>query len=174
MQYDPRTDNTDEYDDTLESQEGAGLTRSVQPSLVDDPLLNDPVAASGPSSDGPDDPAADGDDVYTPPTDPVVTTDHRGNTRVLGGFQTTSMDENTPVRSSDGTLGDEAIEDAVRAELSEDAATTDLNVDVRVRNGVVTLRGEVELLDDADNAEAVASRVEGVREVRENLDVRGV
>ncbi len=40
-----------------------------------------------------------------------------------------------------------------------------------VRNGVVHLRGRVADLDDADNAEAVASRVPGIREVVEELDV---
>lgn len=54
-------------------------------------------------------------------------------------------------------------------ELREDAATTDLRVDVLVWDGVVRLRGTVPTLEDADNAEAVAARVPGVRE---ELEVR--
>jgi osmotically-inducible protein OsmY len=62
----------------------------------------------------------------------------------------------------------------IERELREDALTTDLRIEVDVRNGVVTLTGEVERLDDATNAEAVAARVEGVREVREKLLVRSI
>jgi osmotically-inducible protein OsmY len=51
--------------------------------------------------------------------------------------------------------------------------TTDLAVRVAVRNGVVYLRGAVSSLDDAESAEEVASRVPGVAEVVEELDVAG-
>src|SRR5919204_2063333 len=54
--------------------------------------------------------------------------------------------------------GDEALADAVRRELAEDSATTDLNIVVAVRNGVAHLRGRVSDLDDADNPESVAGR----------------
>jgi osmotically-inducible protein OsmY len=62
----------------------------------------------------------------------------------------------------------------VRRELAEDSATADLNIVVAVRNGVVHLRGQVADLDDADNAESVAGRVPGIREVVEELDVANV
>ena len=67
--------------------------------------------------------------------------------------------------------GDEAMADLVRQELREDAATTDLEIRVVVRDGVVHLHGTVTDLDDADAAEEVASRIPGVREVSEELDV---
>jgi osmotically-inducible protein OsmY len=73
--------------------------------------------------------------------------------------------------ASDAQLGDEAIEDAVRRELIEDASTTALNIHVRVTGGVVHLSGGVEGLEDAENAESVASRVPGVREVVDETDV---
>jgi osmotically-inducible protein OsmY len=76
--------------------------------------------------------------------------------------------------SSDYRAGDEALADAVRQELAEDAATADLVIHVAVRNGVVHLRGRVADLDDADNAESVAARVPGIREVVEELDVASV
>ena len=91
---------------------------------------------------------------------------------MLGGFSASSMDEVEPEASTlDRQFGDEAIADAIRRELREDAATTELQIDVLVRDGIVRLRGSVPTLDDADNAEAVASRVAGVREVVEELDV---
>jgi len=114
------------------------------------------------------------DTVYTPPTDPVITTNARDEVQVLGGFSTSSMDDVSVARSSDGTLGDEAIEDAIRRELREDATTTALQINVSVRNGVVHLTGVVADVVDAENAEEVAARVPGVREVVEQLEVAAV
>ncbi|HLH23254.1 MAG TPA: BON domain-containing protein [Chloroflexota bacterium] len=114
------------------------------------------------------------ENVVVPPTDPVIST-ASGQAEVLGGFAPTSMDEQYVAPSAeDPYLGDEAIADAIRRELVEDATTTALRIDVEVRQGTAFLRGEVEGLEDADNAEAVASRVPGVREVREELRVRSV
>lgn len=153
QERDPRS--TDERDDLAPSEDG---------SFVDQTLLSDPAASAGPS-DGPDDPVQEGDDVYVPPTDPVIRTNARGDAEVLGGFSASSLDDVSVERSSDGTLGDEAIADAIRRELREDAATTDLEVDVRVRGGVAKLRGVVEGPEDADNAMEVAARVPGVADV---------
>ena len=143
----------------------------LEPNFMDQEVLSDPVAAAGPS-DSAEDPLAEGDEVYTPPTDPVVTTNETGQFEVLGGFGATSMDSVEVARSaSDNRLGDEAIEDAIRRELREDASTTNLRIQVVVRQGVARLRGTVGDLDDTENAEAVASRVPGVREVVEELEV---
>jgi hyperosmotically inducible protein len=114
------------------------------------------------------------ENVVVPPTDPVITTTS-GDAEILGGFAATSMDEQAVAPSaSDPYLGDEAIADAIRRELAEDASTTALQVEVEVRQGTAFLRGEVDGMEDADNAEAVAGRVPGVREVREQLRVRSV
>jgi osmotically-inducible protein OsmY len=143
----------------------------IEPDFTDQPLLTDPIAAAGPGS-GYEDPIQSGDDVYVPPTDPVVTGNERGELAVLGGFSPDSMDEVAVAPSaSDNRLGDEAIEDAIRRELREDAATTDFEIDVLVRQGVARLRGRVADVDDVENAESVAARVPGVREVVEELDV---
>lgn len=122
--------------------------------------------ASGPTSAIDDDIVSEGDNVYTPPIDPVGT-----NWQVIGGLQSSSMESVEVERSSDGTLGDEAVAEAVRRELLEDSATTGLEVSVDVRRGVVHLHGRVPYLEDADSAEEVASRVPGVVEVREELEV---
>src|SRR5262249_52739305 len=113
-------------------------------------------------------------DVVFPPTDPVVTTDRHGSTRVLGGFEPTSMTSIGVDRSAeDGQPGDEAPADTVRRELREDAATTALSIAGAVRDGVVYLRGTVPGLEDVDSAEDVAGRVPGVQEVVEQLELRG-
>jgi osmotically-inducible protein OsmY len=150
----------------------------LNPDLTDQMLVDDPRAASGPITSLDDDEDADeGAEAYVPPTDPVVTTDAHGQTEVLGGFEQTASDEvglgEDGMGEADGghAYGDEAIADAVRRELREDAATTDLQIRVAVRNGVVHLHGTVPGLEDADAAEEVASRVTGVREVVEGLDV---
>jgi hypothetical protein len=134
--------------------------------FTDQSTLSYPESASGPSTSLDYDAVSEGDEAYVPPTDPVGT-----NTEVIGGLQHSSLDSIEVERSSDGTLGDEGIADAVRRELREDAATTDLRLDVEVFQGVVTLRGRVPLLEDAENAEAVASMVPGVVEVVDEMEI---
>ena len=114
------------------------------------------------------------DPAYFAPTDPVTDADQQGNLQVLGGWTPTSMssDEVDP-SAEDNQPGDEALADAVRREIHEDAETTDLNVEVEVERGVVHLRGVVPSLEDAEAAEAIASRVPGVREVSEEFDIQG-
>lgn len=90
---------------------------------------------------------------------------------VIGGFQATSMDAIDVERSSDGSMGDEAIRDTILTELREDAATTSLSIEVTVFRGIVTLTGQVADIDDVESAEEVAGRVPGVVEVIEELEV---
>jgi osmotically-inducible protein OsmY len=156
----------------------ASLEEMAQREMEIDPDFTDqPLDTSGidPDVTGTSVEENEGDeegDVFFAPTDPVLTTDQRGEVQVLGGFSPTSDSDITVERSAlDGTYGDEAIADAVRRELLEDAATTDLRVEVEVRNGVVRLRGTVQDAVDAENAEEVASRVPGVDEVVEELRV---
>src|SRR3981081_2673911 len=141
-----------------------------EPDFTDQSDLRDPSEASGANSWGADDPAAEGDAVYVPPIDPVVKTDAHGRAEILGGF---GSDEDVRVErsASDGRLGAEALADAVRQRLAEDAATTDLMIVVAVRNGVAHLRGQVTDMDDADNGESVAASVPGIREVVEELEI---
>jgi osmotically-inducible protein OsmY len=110
---------------------------------------------------------------YFPPTDPVVGGQrHRQDEiEVIGGFQTTSMLGDEDIALNQPFRGDEQITEDVLRELREDATTTDLRVRVHTRDGVVFLVGEVPTLEDAENAEAVAGRVTGVVEVREELKV---
>jgi osmotically-inducible protein OsmY len=135
--------------------------------FTDQDILENPLNAAGPSGVAADEEISEGDTVYVPPTDPVRSRDNE----VLGGFQLTSMDEEAPPRSESGGSPDEALAEAVLRELSEDASTTDLTIEVAVRNGVARLRGQVQDLMDAENAEAVAARTPGIIEVIEELEV---
>jgi osmotically-inducible protein OsmY len=105
-------------------------------------------------------------------TDPVISVDEHGRAHVLGGFSSDSMASIDVEPSAEDTdPGDEALVEAVRRELKEDAATTSLNIEVFVRRGIVHLRGRVPGPEDVDNAEAVAERVPGVREVVDELEL---
>ena len=118
---------------------------------------------------------AEEDALHFPPTDPVVRVGAHGAVQILGGFSQNSL-ESVEVEASaeDDLPGDEALAEAIRRELLEDAATTDLDIRVQVRNGVVVLHGRVPRLEDADNAESVAASVPGVAEVREELEISGL
>jgi osmotically-inducible protein OsmY len=149
---------------------GTSDGEAIEPGdFSDQPILDDPDAASGPSNTygTPDDEISEGEEVYVPPSDPVL--DERGE--VLGGFATGSMDDVSVEKSSDGSMGDEAIAAAVRRELREDAATTSLDLQVTVNGGIVLLQGLVPDIEDLESAEEVAARVEGVVEVMEEVRV---
>lgn len=122
-----------------------------------------------------DEPPVEPDPAYFAPTDPVIGSDQEGNLVVLGGWEPTSLsDEEVDRSAEDNRPGDEALADAIRRELREDALTTDLQIDVQVENGVAHLRGRVAGLDDAEAAQEVASQVPGVRDVIDELDVAGI
>jgi BON domain len=102
-------------------------------------------------------------EAYVPPMDPVVGTDARCRIEVPGGFGLSSMDAlDVDASAQDPQPGDEVLADAIRRELREDAATASLVIAVNVRDGVASLRGTVDGLEDAEGAEDVASRVPGV------------
>jgi hypothetical protein len=108
---------------------------------------------------------------YFPPTDPVVRPGP--DVEVNNGFSPTSMDgdASAPPRAETGGSADEALAARIRRELREDAATADLGVHVRVKNGVATLTGKVLSIEDTDNAMEVAARVPGVVDVVDKLEI---
>jgi len=152
-------------------------TGSIEPSdalepgdFTDQPILENPYGASGPGYTAVDEDQdiSEGEEVYVPPIDPTRTRENE----VLGGYSTSAMDQIDVEPSSDGTLGESAIEEAVLRELREDAATNGLEIEVTVRRGIARLRGVVADVVDVENATEVASRVPGVVEVLDELEVR--
>jgi osmotically-inducible protein OsmY len=143
----------------------------LEPDFANQSLSSDPVSAPGPTSSA-EDVVNDGDVVYFPPTDPVIQVQDDVDVQILGGFSSTSTDSIEVDRSAmDGRPGDEALADAIRRELREDASTTALEVEVVVTNGIARLTGRVPDLDDAENAEAVARSVPGLVDVEEAIEV---
>lgn len=125
-------------------------------------------------------------ETYFPPVDPVVGPARRGRgLEIIGGFQS---DANVDTESGQEVAFSESIalndetrlierdddeirEDVVR-DLHEDSQTTTLALEVDVVRGVVYLRGNVQSIEDAENAESVASRVSGVVRVEDRTRVR--
>jgi osmotically-inducible protein OsmY len=107
---------------------------------------------------------------YFPSTDPVVRPIANGQgLSIIGGFGATSLDAEPHDTEKGRRRSDDDLEQDVLRELQEDALTADLQIEVEVRHGVAHLRGQVQTLDDAENAEAVASWVRGIKEVEEEL-----
>lgn len=154
--------------DTTAYQDLEGDVAGTQPDTDEfDPDFTDDVGTTDPEV------AAAEAVPYFPPTDPVVRVENEGDAddlEITGGFSSDSMDDLTATGGVT-TPGDDDVTDAVMRELTEDSLTADLAVQADTRNGVVYLRGTVQTMEDAENAEAVARRVEGVQDVNEQLRV---
>lgn len=117
---------------------------------------------------------------YFPPTDPPTgRADDNDGFTILSGFADSSTDTfsanaDEPEDDSNRLVTDDELADVVRRELREDAVTTDLDIRVTAVGSTVILRGEVDTLEDAENAEAIANEVPSVVEVVEELRIRGI
>lgn len=117
---------------------------------------------------------------YFPPTDPPTgRADDNDGFTVLSGFadsstDTIGADAYELEDDSRRVPTDDELADIVRRELREDALTTDLAIRVSAHGSTVILRGEVDTLEDAENAEAIANEVPSVVEVREELTILGI
>jgi hypothetical protein len=168
--------NADELspNEPAQSPPDFSLAGEYDADLHSQPLETDAMDVSDPDNYVNSDQVApvEPDPTYFAPTDPVIGVGNEGETTVLGGWSPDSMaDQEIPASTLDNQPGDEALADAITRELREDASTTQLTIDVQVDRGVARLRGRVTDLTDAENAESVASRVPGVRDVIEELDV---
>ena len=87
---------------------------------------------------------------------------------VLVSFVTGCSTTKSPGRQID----DAAIKTAVKAKLTVERFSNIVNVDVNITNGVVTLSGEVPNAQVAADAVAEARTVDGVKSVKNNLQVK--
>ena len=125
-------------------------------------------------------------ETYFPPVNPVVEPSRgSGGLEVVGGFQSESTDDteheedeafdsSIPLDADNRLIDreDDDIREDVLRELREDSLTTTLTLDVRVVRGIVYLHGQVQSDDDGENAEAVASRIQGVVGVEDRTRTR--
>ena len=128
--------------------------------LDEDDATTDPYAAS------------DDGRIYYPPEDaPTQPSRQRRDADVAVGFGTSAddvaLDEvDVPERFD---VSDQQIAANVQQALRLHSETQDLNIRVQVQDGIATLRGQVDTLADVASAEDIASEIEGVEEVREQL-----
>jgi|GEM_PF-596360 len=151
----------------------------VNPDTLEPYRQRDPVELEPDFNDPVDSSAIDvsevsNDDVYFPPTDPVVRPAWSNSREGLQGtFESDSMADDVEPQPGSPMRGDEALAGAIRIELRQDAATADLPIEVKVENRVARLSGQVSSIEDAENAEEVAGRIAGVLEVVDELEVSG-
>jgi len=68
---------------------------------------------------------------------------------------------------------DDELYDLVRRKLADDVIVKGGALEVEVKDGVVTLRGKVELAKQKEKAEKLARKVSGVKQVNNELVVVG-
>jgi hypothetical protein len=173
-----RVDDLGEVTDTDEYQ--GEVEAGVHDDLPGDPesleLLTELELRDGETDDAAV--ASDEGMTYVPPIDPpTVPSDSLEGAEVASGFGVSSLDEPYN-RDHHGSfeLGDDEMAARVHEAIRADSATTQYadRVVISVVNGVVTLRGEVEDLEDSDNLLAVAGYVQGVVEVVDKLRLRSM
>lgn len=113
---------------------------------------------------------------YVPPTDPpVVPSDDPQGADIAAGTATSALDDGYTEGSA--AIGDESdLTNRIREALRADAATSTLadQVVIGAVGSTVVIRGTVDSLDDGDALVDVASRVEGVVDVRDETEVDGL
>lgn len=68
-------------------------------------------------------------------------------------------------------INDGLIEDAIKSALSKAMNTTSKDIKIRSINGIVSLLGFVNVLAEKHRAEEIAYKIDGVREVRNNITI---
>lgn len=82
-----------------------------------------------------------------------------------------TMAKETTARGPVETVSDATINTKVKATLAADGLVKARNIDVDTVRGVVTLNGTVMSAAEKSQAISLARKVEGVREVKDNLKI---
>jgi hypothetical protein len=116
--------------------------------------------------------------VWVPPMDPPTSgTEPDGDPIVAAGFGTTAQDEPFDAdHHGEAVTPLDEIEDRVLEALRADASTTGLvdNLEIDAEAGIIRIAGSVPDVDDEDAVVAVASEVDGVREVDSRLRIEAL
>jgi hypothetical protein len=144
---------------------------------VDVDSINELAGVRGGETDDPT-VASDEGFAYVPPMDPVIRpSDDEQGIDVAAGPGESALDE---PYDDDHRAGELPVEDEltarVREALEADASTSELSdgIVIATIGDIVVLRGIVDTIDDGDSLVEVASRVRGVREVRDETEVAGL
>lgn len=166
--------DTDIYEGELE----AGVDDDLDTNTESLELLTEQELRSGETDSAIE--ASDEAEVYVPPIDPPIVPDgdpRSGGAQVAAGIGTSALDEPFDEdHHREWYPGEDEIVARVRDALRADSSTTGYSDQVRIiaRGTTVVLRGVVDDLDDTDNMVAVASYVNGVDEVIDELEVRNL
>lgn len=165
-----------EFNDTAEYEGEDVIDRASDGSMRIDELTDRELREG--ETDDPEIAAEEGL-TWVPPVDPPVAVDEDDpqGLRVAAGFGESADDEpyDSSHRSEVVSSGDD-MEERIRDAIRADAATSDYADSLAIAsiNGRVAVRGVVDDIDDTDNIVDVISRVTGVAEVIDELEVRGV
>lgn len=99
---------------------------------------------------------------YTPPIDPPVLPGGREGIDVATGFGLSTEEE---AAGDSAPRGDEDVLDEVLLTLRQDSVTSTYALGATVLQGVVTLRGSIGSIDEADHAASIVSQLPGVVDV---------
>jgi hypothetical protein len=115
---------------------------------------------------------------WVPPIDPpVVPSDDAEGLRVAAGFGDSAIAEPFDHDHPSAAIADEdELSARVREALRADATTSQYadSLAIATRDRTVALRGVVDDIVDSDNVVAVASRVGGIDEVVDELEIRAL
>jgi hypothetical protein len=116
---------------------------------------------------------------WVPPIDPptVASADDPQGAAVAAGFGESAISEPYDQSHASQAVADEdELSARVREALRADAATSRFADELAIgtRDATVAIRGMVDDVDDSDNVIEVASRVTGVAEVIDEMDVRAL
>jgi len=165
---------TDVYEGELETGTADDLPQDPDAENLE--LLTELDLRAGETDDAME--AAEEGFTYVPPIDPpVVPGEGYENAEVASGLGTSAFDEPYDEDHHDDFItDDDEVRARVREALRADSSTTQYagKIAITARDGVVTLRGEVDDLVDSDNLLAVAEYVDGVDEVVDELRVHGL
>jgi hypothetical protein len=116
--------------------------------------------------------------VYTPPEDPpVVPSDDLQGVEIAAGFASSMEESNLDVSDLPDHVDNQDLdlEEDIATALRYNSETTNLtNIRLSVRDGIVFLAGTVESDDDIAVVDYLVRDIEGVRDVRNNLEVEGL
>jgi BON domain len=108
---------------------------------------------------------------YTPPIDPPVLPGGREGIDMATGFGLSPDEEAT---QDPAPRGDEDVLEEVILLLRQDSITSTYNLTAVVRNGVVTIAGEIGSLDEAEHATSIVSELAGVVDVVDETTLQPV
>jgi hyperosmotically inducible protein len=94
------------------------------------------------------------------------------NFKTAVGIVVVSLLATSGAYADDHPVKDSVITTKVKTELAKDSSTSANKIHVTTKDGVVMLSGMAATKAEADKAEQDAKMVEGVKEVRNKIDVK--